>query len=232
MRAFAAPYVRHVRLPAPVGASLLLDRACIGAIHAACHDRGGVRRRMRPPIHGPTCARTRFKHRPIHDRHARIAIGMRGWRRASAAGAGSSRVGYRVARRSNAPAQPSPRRLARAFPGKPGLHNRRVELVLAPFVDHRGTPFGRQEPSVAEHPLDQRRQNADRVDARGRARPPKFRNAARRSARRLNCQCTGREPAFVYEVAKQRYHFDLTNRRRSRRHGGSCLGLWVSYALV
>ena len=77
---FACPFGHFGRHTAPGGASRLLDRACIAPIHGVCHDRGAIRRPLPPPIHGPTYARTRFKHRPIHDRHTRIATEMRGWR--------------------------------------------------------------------------------------------------------------------------------------------------------
>ena len=38
------------------------------------------------------------------------------------------------------------------------LGDQRVEFVPAPFADHRVALLGRQEPSVAEHPIDQRRE--------------------------------------------------------------------------
>ena len=76
---FTCPFGHFGRHTAPGGASRLLDRACIAPIHGVCHDRGAIRRPLPPPIHGPTYAQTGFKHRPIHDRHTRMATGMRGW---------------------------------------------------------------------------------------------------------------------------------------------------------
>ena len=71
MRAFAAPCARQVRLPSPVDASLLLDRACIAPIHGDCHDWGGAMARLSSTGIRTDTRRTRNKHRPIHDRRAR-----------------------------------------------------------------------------------------------------------------------------------------------------------------
>ena len=59
-----------------------------------------------------------------------------------------------------------------------------------------------------------------------------YRSAGRPPERRRNYRCTARGPASVYEMPEQSYDSDPTNRRRSRRHGLSCLGFRGSHALL
>ena len=56
-------------LPGSAGGSRLLDRACIAPIHANRHSPAPPRPRLSPTDIRPTYARTRDKHRPIHDQH-------------------------------------------------------------------------------------------------------------------------------------------------------------------